>query len=85
LVPDPDNSGTFIESVFNTGAPNDTVIMPVNTGNVTFQYVELTPRIPGQVGIATSTVSSPQSSNIVVTDSPYSDSGGGNTTSNFIP
>ncbi len=85
LVPDPNNSGTFIESVFNTDASNDTVVMPVNTGNVTFQYAELTPGVAGQVGIATSTVSSPQSSIIVVTDSPYSDGGGGGTTPSVSP
>jgi len=72
LVPDPNNSGTFIESIFNTDAPSDTVRMPVNTGNVTFQYAELTPGVPGQVGIATSTVSSPPSPQIAVTSEPYS-------------
>jgi hypothetical protein len=88
LVPDPDNSGTFIESIFNVDASNDTVIMPVNTGNVTFQYAELTPGVPGQVGIAISTVSSPSSNIIVVTDSPYSDpssGGGGGTTPSVSP
>jgi hypothetical protein len=45
--------------------------MLVDTGDVTFQYAELTPRIPGQAGIGASTVSSPSSDIIVVTSNPY--------------
>lgn len=67
LVPDPDNSGTFIESIFNVDASSETVMMQVPTGDVTFQFMELTPGIAGQRTSSISTPVSPSSLPIAVT------------------
>lgn len=67
---------TYIESRFNVDAPTDTIVMPVNTGSIILQVVELTPGIAGEVLSAISTVPSPQSAPIQITTeapepSPY--------------
>lgn len=58
---------TYIESIFNVDAPQETIVMPVDTGNVTLQFIELTPGIAGQLVSSISTEASPVSSPITVT------------------